>query len=269
MTYKNRAPFPSAGFVESQRNFTYFDKSLTSGLSDVTIESPGDFLYIDQASTGYVYVELNQRQSGTLAPILLAAGGSIECDFASVKLSAPAQLNKSVRVVIGNGGRIKGGANVNAASMSVSVVDGQKLLTDSGKTFSSVAGVGASVGNYGHVQMWNPSTSGITSFVSKILMSSTVAGTIRWGYYNTACTSLSSALSPKKASGSNSSTQMRYQTNGTNLLSSIIGGAIVSASQQLQIDLKAPIQIPAGYGLCAAHGTTNADLTLYVETEEQ
>jgi len=269
VNYKTRQPFPHAAYVEGQRNFTYFDRSLTSGLTDDIISSPGDFLYIDQASTGVVSVELNMRQGGTLAPILLAAGGSIECDFASIKLNATAQLNKSVRVIVGNGARIKGGANVNASSMSVSVVDGGKARTDAGKAFMAYGYQAPVAAQYSHVQLWNPAASGVNVYVEKSLISLGVTGGVFIARYNTALTTLSGSLVAKKSSASASASQIRNEANAGALYSGILAALTIPAGTPFMLEFTEPVLLPPGYGLIFLNQTANRDLAVCPEIFEE
>mgnify|MGYP000632636192 CR=1 FL=1 len=271
MSYKGRAPFQSAAFTETQRNFTYFDKSLTSGLTDVMIESPGDFLYIDQASTGVVQIELNMRQGGSLAPITLAAGGSIECDFSSVKITADAQLNKSVRIVIGNGARIKGGANVNAASMSVSVVDGGPFRTKDNKAFLSFIEQTAVAGQYSHIQLYNPTGSGKNAYVKKMLISPASSSGFILRQYDTALANAYDYLHPASKSLGNSASVLEQRTEtfvGVAGSTSYLAGTNVSSNHVL-FDLTEPILVQPGKGLLVFGTAPNTRFSMTSEFIEE
>lgn len=271
MTYKGRSPFPSAAFVETQRNFTYFDKSLTSGLTDVIIESPGDFLYIDQASTGVVRVELNMRQGGSLAPITLAAGGSIECDFSSVKLTADAQLNKSIRIVVANGARIKGGANVNPSSQTVQVVSGAQVLSQAGKGFGGYSYCAGVAAQYAHAQLFNPVGSGKNTSVEKVSITNYGAGLVIWGLHNVAAASLMSAsyMGNKLASGAYSVSRLRYEANVAQLITWVIGVRYIPANTTHDIEFKTPIALPPGYGFSVINNIVNTAITASFDVIEE
>jgi hypothetical protein len=270
MTYKGRAPFQSAAFTETQRNFTYFDKSLTTALTDVVIESPGDFLYIDQASTGVVRVELNMRQGGSLAPITLAAGGSIECDFSSVKITANAQINKSVRIVIGNGARIKGGANVNASSMSVSVVDGGKLRTAAGVAFTANVYVSAVAAQLAHVQLWNPSTTGKNLIVEKMYIASASACAMHVRSSTAAlAAAYASAPTSKLFGGSASVALLKYTNNAAEQGVATLLSAYLKASDNFTPELREPLIVPPGYGVIVNSFAVNTDIGATFEYYEE
>ena len=265
MNYKTRQPFPHAAYVEGQRNFTYFDRSLTAGLTDVIIESPGDFLYIDQASTGVVSVELNMRQGGTLAPILLAAGGSIECDFASIKLTASAQLGKTVRIVVGNGARIKSGGTVNPSSNVVSVVDGGRQRSEAEKAFFATIYKASVAAEMPHVQLWNPSTTQRNIFVEKV---SIVCGTTTSGHLRHSTTALSSVVAPfiaagcynKKVGGAASVAEVRSQGNATSLGDGTLLGFYLQANTITQWEFREPVMLPPGSGLIVSSNAVNVDI---------
>lgn len=261
MNYKTRQPFPHAAYVEGQRNFTYFDRSLTSGLTDVVIESPGDFLYIDQASTGVVSVELNMRQGGTLAPILLAAGGSIECDFASIKLNATAQLNKSVRIIVGNGARIKGGATVEPESGVVSAVNGGYVYSLNEQAYGGSLFPGAVAANSSHVQLWNPANSGKNFYCSQVRFNSNIAGQINISYYNAAYTTTGGVVIPKKLGGAASVALINSQHSAALLQTAIHSQYNTAANQLVQLDFAEPFIIPPGKALCVINQVQNAALS--------
>lgn len=272
MNYKTRQPFPHAAYVEGQRNFTCYDRSLTSGLTDVIINSPGDFLYIDQASTGVVSLELNMRQGGTLAPILLAAGGSIECDFASIKINASAQLNKTVRVVVGNGARIKSGGTVAPSSQTVQTVDGSRVLTDADKAHFGYAYAPAVAGQYGHAQLWNPATSGKNVYIDKLEIASPTTG------YLFLASSTAAALNPmgttanalsKRIGGTASVAQLRFENAAVYLSSVAIWLHYETANVPKDVPLSTPVLLRPGYGLIVATGAVNQAVTANFSTWEE
>lgn len=269
MNYKTRQPFPHTAYVEGQRNFTYFDRSLTSGLTDIVIESPGDFLYIDQASTGVVSVELNMRQGGTLAPILLAAGGSIECDFASIKINATAQLNKTVRVIVGNGARIKGGANVNADSMSISVVDGGLARTVAGIAFVGMASQAAVAAQLPQAQIWNPGTTGKNVYVERLSFSSATAQGLQLGYHNAAYTSASTDALNKYLGQAIGAAQMRVMANAAAQFTAYGPAYLVAANTPFTVEFAEPVLVSPGTGFCVFGGTANTNLVTNFEWYEK
>ena len=266
MNYKTRQPFPHAAYVEGQRNFTYFDRSLTSGLTDEIISSPGDFLYIDQASTGVVSIELNMRQGGTLAPILLAAGGSIECDFASIKLNATAQLNKTVRVIVGNGARIKGGANVNASSMTVSVVDGGLKRTNDGQAFAGQVYSAASAAKYSHSQLWNPAANTKAVVVKKIYASCTVATGISILAATAALATLQTGgLNKLRPSGAAPTGLLYADANAAAIGAGYLANYSISAGLVCVTELTEPVILNPGSGINVLCGTLNQAFTTSFE----
>lgn len=268
MNYKTRQPFPHAAYVEGQRNFTYFDRSLTSGLTDEIISSPGDFLYIDQASTGVVSVELNMRQGGTLAPILLAAGGSIECDFASIKLTASAQLNKAIRIIVGNGARIKGGANVNASSMSVSVVDGGLARSLAAQSFLGDAFAAAVAGQSSNVQLWNPSATK-NLYLERMSISVSVADTVVLGYHNAAYATDYLQYVNKYLGGENPVGKCRKENVVTSRYTAFGNAFFLSANSPYTVEFREPIMVPQNFGFIAVTSNYNVGLLANFEWYEQ
>ena len=270
MNYKTRQPFPHAAYVEGQRNFTHFDRSLTSGLTDDIISSPGDFLYIDQASTGVVSVELNMRQGGPLAPILLAAGGSIDCDFSSIKLTATAQLNKTVRVVVGNGATIKGGANVNASNMSVSVVDGGLSRTLAELAFLGTAYVPAVAGQLSQAQLWNPAASGKRLYVKSCSFSAGTAQLWQMARYSSELGTAGGAAMNKYLASTVAAVGLIKQNTVVAATFTQGGPAYFAAVNTPQvITFEEPVVVPEGQGFLLYGSVANSTITANFEWYEQ
>lgn len=123
------------------RNIARYDLDLTAGLVDVIIRSPGTLLYLDRVTTGYAAVELNAGQSGALDPLTLVSGDSVECPFETLKLNAPAQSGKTLRLLICNGVSVRGGNGIAAAGGSVSnnVALANAALTNAQRTVTNAS----------------------------------------------------------------------------------------------------------------------------------
>lgn len=274
MGYRTRSDMFKADFAAGQSPFqSTGDISLSTAITDQILPLKGDFLYIDQASTGSVYVELNAKQGGTLAPVLLAAGGSIEIPdggFDSIKINAAAQLNKSIRIIVGNGARIKSGGTVNPASNVVMTVNGARTRTDGDRAFASYQGQGALAGNYSHLQLFNPVGSGKTIYVEKVICKSTVAASTIVGSYSTALSvSLGTAPSKKIGSSTASVGQLRIQTNATQLITNTYGVVAVTASIDSPYDMSAPFALPPGNGLILVPTVVNQAVYGNIEWYEE
>lgn len=260
MNYKTRQPFPHAAYVEGQRNFTYFDRSLTSGLTDEIISSPGDFLYIDQVSTGVVSVELNMRQGGALAPIKLAAGGSIECDFASIKINATAQLGKIIRVIIGNGARIKSGGTVNSESNIITAVDGARVRTDEESAFIAYSGQPAVVGQYSRYQLFNPASNDKNVYVERLKVLAGASQVISICAYSTQLANGAGYAVNKKIGAPASTAFLRTETNATSSYDAIVGIMATTATASDEFSPVEPYCLPPGKGLMLMSQSVNTSL---------
>lgn len=258
----NRRPFDAAE-VGHQSPLAHVDLSLTSAVVDRVVNLAGDFVYIDQASTGVVSIELNLRQAGANEPILLAAGGSIEVPggFASLKINATAQLNKTVRIVVGNGVRIKSGGTVNASSNVLSVVDGGKQRTADNKAFLGAAYYGPLAANFTHIELWNSLTSGVNAFIQSIVFSSTVNGKVYFREH-TAALAVGYANSRSKKLGANVGLAIQVENNATYLGNGqplLVMDTL--AGHRTQLEFSDPIMLSPGNGLIVHHGALNCDLS--------
>jgi hypothetical protein len=109
--------------------FQYKDIDLSVALNNEIFQCAGDFLYLDAASTGYCTLELNNQWNAPAAPFLAQPGFAIEAIFKQIKISAPAQSGKFIRLMYSTGERI---APTNSTS-----INGSISVSDSGYQYSS------------------------------------------------------------------------------------------------------------------------------------
>ena len=261
MNYRTRDPMINADFARGQAPFqSTGDISLSSAITDSIFSLPGDFLYVDQASTGFVSIELNAEQGGTLAPVLLGAGGKIECPFKSFKITAAAQLGKTVRILVGNGARISGGANVNASSLVVTAVDGAKVRSDQGNAFIGYGGKAAVAAQYAHFQLFNPVASTKTVYVERVKVLQGASQTIGICSYSTALSGNAGGAPNKKIGGAVSTAQMRSQANATSLITDYLGIMATTASLSDAFTPIEPYALTPGKGILMVSQSVNTDV---------
>lgn len=131
-----------AQLARTQRNVSKVDIDLTAGLVDLIIRTPGTLVYFDRVTTGYAAVELNQEQYGSLDAMTLMSGDSVECPFQALKLNAPAQPGKTLRLMICNGVSIRGGSGLSTGGSSLAtVVSSRASMTNTAKTVTSASGL--------------------------------------------------------------------------------------------------------------------------------
>ncbi len=268
--YKNRAPFPDAAFVRGQQNLTYFDVDLTSAITDRVISTPGDAFYIDQTSTGFASIEINSLQSGTWAPLLVGAGAFIEADFASLKINASAQPQKTIRIVVANGVRIKGGSVPNASSNNVYTQDGERLATAASKEHIVTASITAVAAQNSYVYIQNAGPLTGRTYIRKIYASSGSANAIILRNANGA---IGAGVATPRTKRMNAGTATTYQVNGGNQVglpgNANIGAIQCLASTPVIFDFKSPIMLTYDQGLVIGCSVVNTDLTVTVETSEE
>jgi hypothetical protein len=127
-----------ASLTRTQANVRTLDIDLTSGLSNVIVNSPGTLVYFDRVTTGYASVSLRQ-EGGALDPLTFVSGDSLECPFASLLLNAPAQPGKTLRLVIGNGISIRGGTGLSTGTSIASIVSSRSANANTQKTVTSTS----------------------------------------------------------------------------------------------------------------------------------
>lgn len=127
-----------ASFLRTQRSPYVIDITLDTAV-DRILEFQGDFVLMDMQSTGFADLEFNQRASPQLAPFRAYPGATVEGEFESVRVKAPVQPGKVLRLVLATGWRFKPG---NAQGRTVDIVGANTELG----AYSNGA-VGANVGD--------------------------------------------------------------------------------------------------------------------------
>lgn len=263
MNYKSRAPYLDAAFVRGQQNLTYVDIDLGAGVVDQVVRLPGDILYVDQISNGFAYCEFNSDAAGVFAPVVITAGFVAECDFSTLKINAAAQPGKSMRLVIGNGVRLKSGGAVNPSSSSVSnAEDGSRDTLANRRFCGGEIGIPSGVVQFSQIQLYN-STSTYTRNIriDSFRVWTTGAGqAIRFDVNPAAISINSTKLGNKNtASGVLGAGQVRYETaGGVSSLARLCTAEIATNEKfELVTSISAPIVLAPGHGLSVAGVAVN------------
>lgn len=133
-------------------------------------------------------------------------------------------------------------------------------------SFLAVVGGAASASNYTHCQLWNPAASGVVLNVSRLFGFADAGVTALFmRHHNTALTQGPGAGVNKFIGGGASVGELRYQANSSALGTSFWKGTGVTLDFT---PTRAPLLIPAGYGLVVVGDVVNKACTVSFEWSE-
>lgn len=220
----------------------------------------GDFVRLAQCDWPVtVRLYKGNREIGAMANML--AGDYVrDVDFDAVRVDNGAS-GQTVTVQIAGGGvgsdRVLG---------EVSVIDGGKSRTLAGLSFLANGYVAASVGNYSHVQLWNP-TATKNLVVKQLFFSEPANGIFNIKAHNAALLTLFNNPLPKKMGAAVSSAEVRTQAAAAAIgVAAMMSGNIL-ASATLKIEFQEPLIIPPGWGL-VFHGNVNEQVNVAIDFYE-
>lgn len=125
-----------ASRTRTKANIDIRDIDLSAGLVNYLVNLPGTLVYFDRVTTGYASVGL-MLEGYALNPLTFVAGDNMECPFSSLLLNAPAQPGKTLRLVVGVGISIRGGAGLSTGTSVASVVSSRSSNTNTQKTVTN------------------------------------------------------------------------------------------------------------------------------------
>lgn len=146
--------------------------------------------------------------------------------------------------------------------------DSDSYYSRQGMAFIGYKGNSASVGSYGHVQIYNPLGSGITAYIDQIWLSDlTAASEMYLQQYDTGL--VNSAYGVNKLSGSAASlAEIRYNNQGT-ILGVGMGSIYVPIAESVRWPLNQPILLGEQKGVCVVCGTVNNTMKATFEWREK
>jgi hypothetical protein len=150
---------------------------------------------------------------------------------------------------------------------TVAVVDGGKARTQANQAFVANAQILGFAANYGHVQLWNPSTAR-RAIVKALWVSALSDGVMDVCEYNVALASLNAAPKSKLMGGATSVMQNRSQANAA-LLGNVLGSISVKANIEQFVTLQEPISVEPNTGCLIHHSAQNVQLVCAFEYYEE
>ncbi len=210
--------------------FDYYDLDLSTANTNMILPISGDFLYIDQASTGYATIELNNQHDVKKAPFYVRKGFALGATFKQLKISNSAQPGAFIRIMFSTGDRvIPAIGDLNISGNVTTVADGF--------TYGSSYKDNALIGAAGYVTVITPAANANGVIVQDASLYSYM------GAANPLVTLIAKASAP------------------TNVLDGdvILSFAVTNGNQMPPSRVLRPVTIAAGKGLYIFNGAGGAE----------
>lgn len=142
-------------------------------------------------------------------------------------------------------------------SGQVEVIDGGKARAQTDRSAFGYCGAAATASMFGHVQLFNPSNSGVNVYVGQIMIGAAV-GSVNFARQDTPLTNLIRQGQRKRVNAPQSAIEMRMQLNATQLIQTTTMGNIDPAVKLMKFI--EPIMVPPGCGLLVVSAVQNDGL---------
>ena len=153
---------------------------------------------------------------------------------------------------IGGGGLI----DINQLFSDAAQLRNQDSVTDDGLAKIGGLGLAGAASNYAHIQMYNPTASGVVAFIDGMIVSADAATFLVLTSFATELSDSAAWFNTAKLGGTVGVCRMRRE-NHTAIYGSQIGIMRVPADTSIVIPFVNPIEIPVDQGLCLVSGTVN------------
>lgn len=255
----------------------YVDVDLSTARSfaagtQLNLALAANFLYVDQRLNSGVAAIHFQDQNQGATPVTMFPGALWKIPFTQMGLENTAQAGQSIRLIYG--------VDIDALPISaagvtilnpVSVIDGGKSRTINQDAFVGAAATSSALGQYAHVQLWNPAASGKKLIVEQIMPGGVGDHMSIMGPYNVILATAATTPTNKYIiSGARATVAlMRTESNAAQLISSYLAYVPVKGYQCDAVKLAEPIVISPGYGLNLVTNTWNDYQAFSVEYYEE
>lgn len=140
---------------------------------------------------------------------------------------------------------------------------------DADRAFWRGISVGAVGAQFSHSQIYNVPSSGLITYVDRVLVSCPSAGdAFTFFYFDTVLTTLDGTLFNKRRSGPNSTTQARKQNNATQLGTGVWGTISNGANVERDITFNPAVKLTAGQGFGIFNSIVNVGHVAFYEIRE-
>lgn len=137
----------------------------------------------------------------------------------------------------------------------------EDVWTDKGLAYAESKYIPPSAGEYGIIQLWNPTGSGVDVYLDDVLITAIDSVIVRVGRYNTALTSADNETLGYGSRYYNPRALVRYEHNASLVVSTGYEFRCTS-NAPIRMPLQFPIQLRPGEGIAAAATTTEGRILI-------
>ena len=141
-----------------------------------------------------------------------------------------------------------GSENINILQSDDITLRNLDAVTEDNQAFWGGAQLAAAGGKYPHVQIYNPSGSGVILLLDSILISPVTESTYGWGLYTTECTTDVGAVQSKLVGGAAGNAHVRTE-NASSVLVTGFGPVYVASARCYELIAGPPFIIGAAKGI--------------------
>lgn len=255
-----------AAFQRTQRYLDQIDLDLSTGISGLMLNALGTFFYVDQSSTGRATIEPQNETVLSHVALLCTAGMLLENHpFTALRIDAPAQPGKTLRLIFGHEARVKSGD----PAAPTSTISGECERVEQGICYCCPPAQAALAGNYSAVQLFNPAASGVNAFISKVWVATTDnTQSVIFRSHNTPLTTFIQSAFNKKIGSAVGKCEGRKDT-----LAALPGTNIIYVWQGFQqnqvIEFTEPLMLIPGSGIVIVPNAVNIGMFATFELFEE
>lgn len=177
--------------------------------------------------------------------------------FRVLSLENPGSVPTTVELVIG-GGQLEDRRQISSAADSYEPVT---LADARAKGYRTTTTLTPTAGQYMHLQLWNPASSGVLAVIRQLVLWSDTAGRITCRFHASALATLSNEIRSVYAGDADGSVQLRNESSAS-LVGS--GAAVLQvelvANTTVVVPLPTPLILPESQGLVVQRATVTASL---------
>lgn len=270
--------YPSTDFGAARDDFKtqllYVDVDLSAARSiaagsGLRLPIAANFLCVDQkANSGTATAVFQDDGAGRPTPVTLVPGAVFRATFTQLIIENIAQPGQVMRLLYGVDVDLNPGQ---AFGLPITVINGQVQTVKAGQAFAGSNSRAASVGNFSHVQLWNPPGSGLRAIVTSFFVFTTPANRVLVNVHNVAAANAGFNPANKLAGGPVSTLECRTEANAAQLGANLTG-IFCDALQSILVPFDEPVILPPGWGVAAVGFVVNqlvhGAFSYYVEASD-
>lgn len=229
----------------------------------LTITHPGKWVTVTRGDYPFVL----STDKGSKAEIERGLGVELE-PFTQLYVHNSSDYSQTIKLYIGDVYVRDSRLSVPSDTV-VGVVDGGKVTSLESKAFYGAASQNPVAAEYSHIQLFNPSGSGINCVLSRLTATINTSSTLQLRSYNTQLTTDSGNIINKLTSSSVSPECIIRQDTDPTILGDFCDIVEIGGDTPHVFELDEPIILTPGYGVHVTTGNPNVKVRLSFQWHEE